>query len=118
LKERILARVPYHRQGKEILLVHKKDIGNIIKGSSSYDDEGMFRTNAAKIVRRDILKAQSTGTPFQGEFSRQHAKSSIPQTLVSLIGLILGGASCIREDIDPVESEKRQSEKFIRIDHG
>jgi len=62
-----------HRQGKEIFLVHKKDIGNISKGSSSYDDEGMFLTNSAKIVRRDILKAQSTGTPFQGEFSRQHA---------------------------------------------
>jgi len=109
LKERILARVPYleaHRQGKEIFLVHKKDIGNIIKGSSSYDDEGMYLTNAAKIVRRDILKAQSTGTPFQGEFSRQQAKSSIPQTLVSLIGLILGGVSCIKEDIDPVESDK------------
>jgi len=61
LKKRILARVPYweaHRQGKEIFLVHKKDIGNIIKGSSSYDVEGMYLTNAAKIVRREVQRLQ------------------------------------------------------------
>lgn len=48
LKDRILTRIPYleaHRQGRDVLLVDKDTIGDMIKAASeSYDDEGVLLT--------------------------------------------------------------------------
>jgi hypothetical protein len=50
VKERILTRLPFleaHRHGKEVLLVHKENIGEMIKSASEYSLAGSSIVNKA-----------------------------------------------------------------------
>ena len=63
----------------------------------------MILAKAANIVRRDMLKTQA---PFDGSFGKDCQDDSIPDSLKSLVRMILVGTSIKDQD---EENESRQS---------
>ena len=97
LKERILTAFPdltAVAQGRDVLLVLKEDIGEMVKRAKEKDSEAYHLAKAANIVRRDILKVKNT---FNGTFQRSCQKDAIPVSLKILIDMILKGSSVNKE---------------------
>ena len=61
----------------------------IRKGSENYDNDAMTISKAANIIRQDLLRMEKSH--FDGEFVRDCQENSVPQSLRSLVGMILGG---------------------------
>lgn len=93
-----------HKQGRDVLLVFKEDVGEVLKQATScnYDDEGIILAKAAKIVRRDML---NTKYRFTGTFNERCQQESVAQTLLSLVRMILGGPSIETHSSNVVESQ-------------
>ncbi|CAC5382291.1 unnamed protein product [Mytilus coruscus] len=107
LKNRILAAIPdlqSHKQGRDVLLIFNEDVGEALKQATSYscDDEGIIIAKAAKIVRRDMF---DTRYSFTGTFNDSCQHESVPQTLVSLVRMILGGPNIETQSSNIVESQ-------------
>lgn len=107
LKNRILSAFPdmqAHKQGRDVLLIFKDDVGEALKRATSLsrDDEGIILAKASKIVRRDML---DTKYSFTGTFNDNCQKESVPQTLTSLVGMILGGPNIDIQSSNIVESQ-------------
>ncbi len=67
LKDCILSHVPdlsAHREGRNVLLAFAGDVGSALRIACNldYDDDAICLARAAKIVRKDMLKLQSTFT--------------------------------------------------------
>ena len=91
LKERILANVPglqAHKKGRDIVMAFSEDVGKALELTRfrDFDDEAIILLKASKIIRRDII---ATKTQFSGTFDKDSQQESIPQSLKTLIGLIL-----------------------------
>ena len=67
------------------------DVGTVLKMfyEKSYDDEAFVYSEAAKIIRRDILLVDSN---FYGNFTRNCQQHFLPQSLKSLVDNILQGS--------------------------
>ncbi|VDI48816.1 Hypothetical predicted protein [Mytilus galloprovincialis] len=107
LKDRILAAIPdleAHKQGRDVLLIFNEDIGKAIKQAlaSNYDDEAIILSKAAKIVRKDMME---TNTSFKGFFETDCQKKSVPQSLKTLIGMILGGPNIETQSGNFIEAQ-------------
>ena len=93
LKNRILAYFPdleAHKQGRDVVLVCNKDIGNAIKKACEYDadSDAVHLVRAANAIRRDMFKMK---TKFQGKFTDKCQEDSVPASLVALVSMILMG---------------------------
>ena len=75
-----------------MLLAFAGDVGSAPhkKCDSDYDDDAICPARAAKIVRRDMLKLQST---FTGTFTKDCQVKSVPSSLLPLISMIHRGPS-------------------------
>lgn len=98
LKDRILSTLPYisgHSQGRDILLISDRDIGEAIKLANERDTDGeaMHLARAAKIVRKDILKQHQS---FNGVFAPDCQDGAIPQSLKVFVNMILNGPSSLK----------------------
>ena len=85
LKDRILSHFPdlsAHREGRDVLFAFSSDVGSALRKACDvdYDDEAICLARAAKIVRRDMLKTQSS---FTGTFDQNCQVKSIPQSLLT-----------------------------------
>ena len=85
--------------GKDILLSYENDIGTIINCAceSSFDSDAIVLAKPAKIVRREIFDYQNQ---FYGSFDKDCLKTPTPDTLLSLIGMILNGPNIKRQAKD------------------
>lgn len=114
LKDRILQAFPSmsaHSQGRDILLVLDRTIGEAIKDVNKQDDvDGMYLAKAAKIVRNEILNQPQS---FNGTFSPDCEDSSIPPSLRALICMILKGPGTIIRQIDLEEVNPSQASRTI-----
>ena len=95
LKNRILSNFPdmqAHRQGRDILLAFNEDIGLALQrvSESDFDEEAIILSKAAKIVKRDILNTKYT---FDGTFEKECQKKSVPQSLLSLVNMVIDGSN-------------------------
>lgn len=93
LKYRILANIPgmqAHKQGRDILLVFEDDIGLALRQATErdFDSEAMTLLRATNIIRRDILAKKNT---FSGGFENRCQQEAVPESLKTLVGMILGG---------------------------
>lgn len=93
LKNRILAHFPdlkAHKEGRDILLAFDRDLGGALRKlcKDDFDDEAMCLARAAKIVRRDMLQLHAT---FTGSFDESCQVNSVPQSLLSIVAMILDG---------------------------
>ena len=100
LKERILAQIPdlqAYKQGRDILLAFKDEVGLALKKAVEidFDEEATVLARAAEIVRRDIL--QHDKSAFTGSFSKECQQQSVPQSLMTLVGMIMTGPDIVRQ---------------------
>lgn len=96
LKTRLLAHFPYlqeHASGRNVLLTFSDDLGSTLKEAytESWDDEAVHLAKAARIVRRDLFLLKYGG--FTGSFDEHSQYSSVPETLLALMQMILQGPS-------------------------
>tara|TARA_B110000881_G_C18590493_1_gene527633 strand:- start:311 stop:2080 length:1770 start_codon:yes stop_codon:yes gene_type:complete len=108
LKERILANIPdmeAHKQGRDVLLAFKDDIGLALKTAfqSDLDEEAIILARAADIVRRDILNHQKT--IFNGAFSQECQQESVPQSLTTLIGMVMTGPNIVQQSSNATDTQ-------------
>ncbi|WAQ99755.1 hypothetical protein MAR_024128 [Mya arenaria] len=90
--EQILSNIPdleAHKHGKEINLMFKVDSGRLVQKAKDFDDEAVILSRAANIVRQDVFD-QDVDT-FEGTFNEFCQDRCVPQSLKSLVGMILGG---------------------------
>ena len=95
LKNRILAHQQdrqAYREGRNLLLAFSKDVGAALQQAyeRDFDDEACILSKAAKIVRRDMF---STESKFQKSLENNCQQESTPQSLRSLVGMVLGGST-------------------------
>eukprot|EP00112_Aurelia_sp_Birch-Aquarium-sp1_P007906 Seg1863.1 transcript_id=Seg1863.1/GoldUCD/mRNA.D3Y31 product="hypothetical protein" protein_id=Seg1863.1/GoldUCD/D3Y31 len=94
LKERILALSPdliAEMKGRDTYISCRGKVGEMLQMAYAEcgDDEGTYLAKAANIVRRDIF---TTKSKFDGTFSKDAQKDSVPKTLLTLISMILNGS--------------------------
>ena len=94
LKNRLLAHFPdleAHNTAKDVLLVFQEKVGLALNKvyKDSYDDEGLCLLKAAKIIRRDIFN--SSAGVFSGSFTENCQNESVPQSLLTLVSMIMEG---------------------------
>ena len=102
LKERVLEAVPdltAHPEGREVILASKHDIGGILTEAKRRDSDAWCLARAAHRVRKDILKVENS---FNGKFSPECQKNSIPASLLSLVGMLIKGPTT---KIDPSNNQ-------------
>ena len=93
LKEKLIEAIPEltaHNGGGEVLLAFTKDIGTIISDAFSNDNDAnvMCLQRAASIVRQEMFTESYVAN---GLLSQNCQRGSIPQTLLSLVNMILEG---------------------------
>lgn len=93
LKTRLLAHFPdlqAHTSGRDVMLTFADDIASTLKEiyTETCDDEAVHLAKAARIVRRDLFLLQSE---FTGSYDEHCQHSSVPETLVALMEMILQG---------------------------
>ena len=94
-----------HKQGRDVLLAFNEDIGFALRKAceTDYDDEAVILAKAAKIVRRDMF--QLPKTTFTGTFEEDCQQKSVPQSLTSLVGMILGGPNIQTQSSNLIETQ-------------
>ena len=111
LKERILAQCPglqEHRDGRDgrdVMLIFNEDVGPVLKKAinTNYDNDAMIISKASKIIRRDLLSMENS--VFGGTFKMECQEKSVPQPLLSLVGMIMGGPNIETQSINIVENQ-------------
>ncbi len=91
LKNRILAHFPdlqAHKEVRNILLVFNEDVGPAMRKACEHDADAIHLARAANIVRREIFNQKSC---FTGSFDSQCQPSSVPNSLMALVSMILYG---------------------------
>lgn len=93
LKNRILAHFPdlqAHKEGRDVLLVFNEYIGPAMRKACEHDADAdaIHLARAANIVRREIFNKK---TCFTGTFESQCQASSVPNSLMALVSMILYG---------------------------
>lgn len=107
VKDRILAAIPdlqAHKQGRDVLLMFNEDVGNAIRQAitNHYDDDALILAKAAKIVRKEMMQTKYS---FKGFFETDCQKNSVPQSLKTLVGMILGGPSIEMQSSNFIEAQ-------------
>ena len=102
LKNRILSNFPdltAHKEGRDVLLAFHTDLGSALRKvcTDNFDDEAICLARAAKIVRRDMFQKQSM---FTGSFDENCQANSVPQSLLAMVAMILGGPNIKSEAQD------------------
>lgn len=95
LKERLLAQFPDLRaysKGRDMMLAFGEDIGSALDKACIHDSDGdaVHLARAAQIVRRHLFENSRT---FNGSFEENCQKSSVPNSLLVLVNMVLEGPS-------------------------
>ena len=93
LKNRILATAPYleaRNSGREVFIGFQEDIGDILHCAykEDGDEQGRHLAMTAEILRDEIFKSKSR---FEGCFREECQQNAVPNTLLTLIKMILNG---------------------------
>ena len=108
LKERLIQQCPdltSYKDGREVLLAFTEDVAAVLKKATetSSDSEAMAIAKAANIIRCDFLNMEKS--QFHDTFESNCQESSVPQSLRSLIEMIMGGASIKTQSSNIVENQ-------------
>ncbi|KAK3736786.1 hypothetical protein QZH41_011732 [Actinostola sp. cb2023] len=93
LKERLLIHLPGledHNNGRDVYLAFKDDLGRMMEKAhqEDCDEEAIHLAKAASIVRKEILAMKYS---FDGSFDSDCQTKSVPESLLSLVNMILYG---------------------------
>ena len=92
LKERVLSAcsdLSAHAEGRDVRLALRSEIGGILSDVKQKDTDAWCLAKAANLVRKEISKVKNS---FNGSFSPECQKSSLPPSLLTLLGMILKGS--------------------------
>ena len=81
-----------HRQGRDIMIISKKDVGSASNKACKYDADNdvIHLARAANIKRRDMFKMKNQ---FNGTFESKCQEESVPVSLLALVAMVLNGCS-------------------------
>ena len=107
LKERLLANVPglqAHKRGRDIFLAFNDEVATVLQqaSESDFDKEAMTLLKATRIIRRDMLDTKSK---FNGTFNNSCQQESVPESVKTLIGMILGGRDIKTQSSDMTKAQ-------------
>ena len=98
-KNKILSYFPQlqaNNEGRDVFLVCSKSVGSCLKlASQTQQDNQIILSKAASIVRKDILSTKCS--PFSGTFTEKCQENSVPNSLITLVSMILYGANITDE---------------------
>ena len=107
LKERILCHVPdfkAYKEGRNVLLAFQKDIGPALKRACDFDDQSIIAlAEASRIVREDMLEMKPSC--FARKFDSDCQQMSAPQSLKTLVAMILGGTNIDAQKNHVIETQ-------------
>lgn len=88
----------------DVMLAFNDDIGQALKNlhEQDYDSEAMTLLKAAKIIRQDILNKKRR---FNGEFEINCQRNSVPESLKTLVGMILGAPDIKTQSSNMIEAQ-------------
>ena len=95
-KEKILTHFPEleaHSEGRDVLLVRNDFIGKSLRRACHLDsdDEALCLSQAANIIRRDMVENKCT--PFDGSFPEDCQEKSVSPLLLTLVTMIMFGTN-------------------------
>lgn len=101
LKDRILWHLPElqaYKQGRDVFLSFNDDVASLLATDyfEDLDEQSMIMAKVASIIRNETF---SKSTDFKGAFNHESQMNSIPQSLLTLINVILNGSN-IKEQTD------------------
>ena len=115
LKNKLLSQIPdlsaytsKHSQGQGIYFMFDYDVAELVQEASlqkDYDMDAIYIARAAEIVRRDMFQK---GAGFSGSFERNCQENSVPNSLKTLVDMVLLGPS-IENQSKNVEQKTRQT---------
>ena len=99
LKEKLIEAIPgltAHIKGREVLLAFEEDIGSLISRAlpGENNDNALCLERTANIVREEMFNESSSAT---GSATQSCQRGSVPQTLLSLVSMILEGPNAKRQ---------------------
>ena len=113
LKNAILENVPglcVTKRGKYVLLTLNSELRRALFNVclSSYSDDGILLTKAARIIRKYLLRHKQQ---FNGDISREREFEGIPSSIFQLISLLIEGG--YTQDSNPECSNHRSPRLII-----
>ncbi len=95
LKDRIVASFPElqaFKDGRDILLTSKEDIGTTLRlvCEKDLDNDAYILAQAARIVRKEIV---NTTVQFDDSFPENYQVKGLPQSLQTLVAMLCDGPS-------------------------
>jgi hypothetical protein len=90
-KERLLCNLPdltAYNHGKEVLLTYKENVGLVLNQANNADADAIHLMRTAKLIRNEIFL---NDFEFTGSFSGNCQREAVPQSLLSLVNMILSG---------------------------
>ena len=101
--------------GRNIMLAFDDDIGNFLSChlQSNSDDDAITLANASKIIKREILKMENI--MFDGNFKTKCEEDSVPKSLVTLIGVLLGGPNILSQSNNIVETLGYNTSQYCHL---
>ena len=92
------------RKGETFFLACNDEVATALQQACERDfhNEAMILLKATRIIRRDMLDTKSK---FNGTFNNSCEQESVPETLKTLIGMILGGPDIKTQSSDMTEAQ-------------
>ncbi len=95
LKNRLLAYLPNltaYKSGREVFLAFNDDVGHALKKAclEKKDEEAVYLSKAANIVRRDMLSHKNL---FTGSFEKDCLEQAVPKSLSAIVSMIIYGTN-------------------------
>ena len=100
LKKRVLMHMPHfnaYNKGRDVFLAHYEDVGKVMQRSYAYDGDemGVMMSEIVSSIREDIF---SSNCKFEGSFDPQCQINSIPQSLLSVVNMLLNGSNIAQQN--------------------
>ena len=107
-KERLIQHCPElksYKDGRDVLLAFSEGVAAVLKKATEInsDREAMLIAKTACITRRDLLNMEKS--TFHGIFETNCQETSVPQSLRSLLEMIMGGVSIKTQSSNIVENQ-------------
>ena len=107
LTERLLTNVPglqANKKGRDTFLAFNNEVATVLQQACERDfnNEAMTLLKATRIIRRDMLDTKSK---FNRPFNNSCQQESVPESLKTLIGMILGGPDIKIQSSDTTEAQ-------------
>lgn len=81
-----------YNEGRDVFLAYSEDVGTVLQlvYESDRDELSIMMTTISDVIRKDILSKIVT---FSGSYDQNSQRESVPQSLLSLVSMIINGSN-------------------------